>query len=267
MINHIRIGEDFFISFGPAVSSLGFKGLPKDVHLSLSYAPGKPINFHVTRNIGDGTNKPHISIFKMDKKMAEKALQALSSQVIMHLLQPLDISYHVWSHRKGRMNGVKFLSFNNFEERKQYQAFRNGLLTVFRKSSTVKRNRKLKILPSIEANLAEWAQDPQKRYELAENFEQMPRKFTRHTDMGLLICSVYKGPVIRINNQFYTFRKDGGPIYLAQALLGPELANHLIFKTKLAIQRIKNAANYQETEKFNQPVILFFGEDGAGTGK
>jgi hypothetical protein len=255
------------MSFSPTVFSLRFEGLPEDVHLSLSYYPGKPLNFHVTRNTFDESNKPHISIFKIDKKMAEAALITLSTAMFKCFLKPVDISYYLRSHRKGRINDIKFLSLNDFEKGDKYNAFRKDLTRVFRKSSVMKRKGRLKILPSMETELTEWAQNSKVKNNLAEKIKQLPRKYPQQTDMGLLICPSFKGNVVRINDRFYSFRQETNPIDLANTLLGPKLTKLLLFKTRIAVQRIKTANNYQETAKFNNPVELFYGENNTDTSK
>jgi hypothetical protein len=257
-IKNIRIGDDFFVSFSPTVISLRFEGLPEDVHLSLSFHPDKPLNFHVTRNTSDAGNKPHISIFKIDKGMAEAALKSLSTNMFICLLEPVDISYYQRSHRKGRIKSIKFFSLNDFEKEHKYNAFRKDIGRIFRKASTMKRKGRLRISPSIEKEFTEWAQNPELRNNLAEKFKHLPRKFLQQTDMGLLICPSYKGNVVRINDRFYSFRKETNPIDLANALLGQELTTLLLFKIRISIQRIKTANNYSEVEKANNPVTLVY---------
>jgi len=63
------------ITFGNSVLSFSWRGLPKDVHLSISYQPKDGyINLHVTRNIGSPGDKPKVEIVRVAKVDAEAIL-------------------------------------------------------------------------------------------------------------------------------------------------------------------------------------------------
>ncbi len=77
-INHISINDYFWIRFVPQMVNFGFQGLPEKVHYSISFSDKSPdINFHVTKEAQDSTNKPKITIVRMDKKLLQEWLEEI----------------------------------------------------------------------------------------------------------------------------------------------------------------------------------------------
>lgn len=98
--------------------SFRFNGMPKDVHFTIAWnkETGKT-NFHATRNIGDGKNKPYIRILEFDKIFQEELAQLVPDVILGKIFQP--ISFRKYSRRK-RKN--KWLFFAD-ELEKNMEAF------------------------------------------------------------------------------------------------------------------------------------------------
>src|ERR1700743_1741142 len=75
-INHISFEDSLWIKFSEELISFGHKGLPSDVHFTISFDPrNEDINFHITRNVSNQLNKPKITIACIHKELF-KELQA-----------------------------------------------------------------------------------------------------------------------------------------------------------------------------------------------
>ena len=111
--------------------------------------------------------------------------------------------------------------------------------------------------------------DVEKRIELFANSEGLQKlikekvislnlseKSEKNVVSGILLTDNESISLIRINLDWYTFKVDMNLFELLCTFVDPFLAKQLIFKTKKAIIRVKNAKIYADTEKFNTPIRL-----------
>ena len=140
-INYISVNDYFWIRFVRQMINFGFQGLPKSVHYSISFSDKTPdINFHVTKEAEDPTNKPKITIVCMDKQLLQEWLKELLPKLplsfLNKILQPLDVI-----ELKNKYDGnLGFISFESLKNTDEYLLTEQKLIDSFKEISKVKHN-------------------------------------------------------------------------------------------------------------------------------
>ncbi|MDP9077800.1 MAG: hypothetical protein M3O71_10285 [Bacteroidota bacterium] len=256
-INYIS-NEDFFISLNEGVIVLGLKKLLDGVHFTLSFSPNSDdINLHITRHVDDEINKPKIVIAVANKKVLENELLTFSKGIFQLVLEPLYFEKPRKLPKTGYHPFCKYFSLNKLEKGQLGEQFNNEVRTVFKRSSKFKGLRKLILRPELIANFTAWTKSSHTKTRIKEEFLCKSQVSVEHVEQGYLHSSNYSGMVIIVGSQIFKIRDDISIVDLANAFLGNELTKLLVTKTNTAIKDIFQAADYNQSIPFNDPVRIF----------
>ena len=253
-VNHIS-SEDFFIRLNEGVIVLGLKKLLGGVHFTLSFSPNSDdINLHITRHVDDENNKPKIVIAIANKKVLENELSAFSKsifQLVLYFEKPRKL------HKTGCHPFCKYFSLTKLEKGQLGEQFKNEVRTVFKRSAKFKGSRKVVLKPELVDNFTDWTKSSHTKNRIKEEFLSIGRVNVEHIEQGYLHSSNYSGMVIIVGGQIFKMRDDITIVDLANAFLGNELTKLLVTKTNTAIKDIFQAADYNQSIPFNDPVRIF----------
>jgi len=255
--NFFSLEGIFFIKFGANVTSFSFKGIPDDIHFSLSHnTDNAEINIHVTRNTIDPTNKPKIVIAKISKENLSRFFTEWSQCFLEYFLEPINIIYNRPPHHKEKEKDMGYISFEDIEKEDRFENVRLGLISILNKTSEVKKKSKLKIKPSVFDAMSQWAGLKETQRDLFENIRYFPMKFKKRPDAGVLFSEKYTGAAIVLNGELFKFRNDINIAHLLNNIFGKELSHALLFKATNAVEIVANAENYTQIADLNQPITL-----------
>lgn len=144
-INMISINEDFWIQIVDGRISFRFKGLPKDIHFTLSFRPDRPdINFHVTREINI-PDKPQIKVALIDKELIKQLVIPIGISLFSAMIEPLSLKpYHLNS------NKCAYVPFDAFNDKPMQIRIETHFKRAFRSIARVKGKKKFKLEGDIE---------------------------------------------------------------------------------------------------------------------
>jgi hypothetical protein len=252
-IDYISINDIFWVQFKPYLVSFGFNGLPKDIHFTISFNDNNPdINFHVTKNADNPNDKPQIRIVCIDKLLLEVYVSSFSLALLNKVLQPINIEELKTKYD----NDIGFISFDNLELSDTNSLLKHKLIDSFKNNMEIKRKTRLKIKGDIEKKIESFTTSEELYTSIINNMVELSNEFQKSVEAGMIITEDTILTVIRINEGWFTIKKGMKPSDLITTFVNPKLAHHLIWKTIRAINAVKNAKKYSDTEHLNKPIRL-----------
>jgi len=169
---------------------------------------------------------------------------------LMHsLLIPISIN-----ELKTKYDEIGFLSFDKLENFEGYSF--NDLLENYKENLKIERKRKLKIKKEVQNDLLNFISDETYQNKVFDSIDELPNKFEKSIDGGMIITNENVIQVIRVNDVWYTFNLDLNPMNILKAIVEPKLAELLIERTKNIIETIETCNTYSDSEKYNTPIRL-----------
>lgn len=252
-IDHISINDIFWVQFREHLISFGFKGLPKDTHFTISFdKKSADINFHITKNVADPTNKPKITIVCVDKLILEEITPSLFLSVVNKILQPINIE----ELKSNSDSDLGFISFDGLENSDTSLLTEQKLIESFREISRLRKKTRLKIDGDIEKRFESFVTSDELKTSVHNKIVEFPTEFKNLIDGGIIISEENTIQVFRIGEKWFTLKMDLNPLDLLTAFINLNLSKKLIWKTKRALVSIKNAATYTDIMHLNEPIRL-----------
>ncbi len=252
-IDHISIKDIFWFQVKENLISFGFKGLPNGTHFTIVFDDKKPdINFHVTKNTSSSTDKPQIKIILINKELLAEVAPSFTIALLNKILRPIDID----ELKKRYDYELGYIPFDKIEQPDSYILIERKLIDSFKDISRIRKKTRLKVGGDIGKRIEYLATSEEMRTFILNNMVELSTEFKNPIDGGIIISEENTIQVIRINNDWYTFRTKLKPFDLLTAFVNPELANYLIWKTKRALISVKNAKSYADTKHLNKPIRL-----------
>jgi len=249
-----------WINIGSAVASFPWPGLPPDVHFSVSYnSESDSMNIHLTRNAPGvpPENKPYIRIAEWPRAEAEEMAKMLFARYWYHMWEPFNMAtYQYPPSSKGQE--ARYCSITGLQKQGNKSVIHRQVKEHFLKHLMRKRNGRHLIMqkeltPAMEALVRQ----PGFFWTLMDQFGRVPRKFFRATEFGCLHAKDFTGLVLRVQGQWFTFRKDANFDPIFQDFFEPDGYEDLKNTISEAIECIAKATTKADTRSFGEPINLF----------
>lgn len=253
-IDSISIDKLIWIQFAESRVSFSFEGLPEGIHFTISWSNPNRINFHITKNTGDGKNKPKVVIAIWDNELVNAVTPCISSIIINKMYKPM--SFGKYSRRDRR--NIRIVYFDEVEGQISAQKTEERFKQLFQKHSSIKR-KKLRIKMSAGSDIIPFIRQSGFTKVFLDNLRSLkPNSFSSaHSRAGLLFLGNKKHHFITYNNQCMILVNNMATVDLFKAFMDPELVNDLAAKIKLVLSEIENAYTYNDTNHLNHPIRLF----------
>lgn len=254
-IDYISFNKTFWIQWKEHLVSFGFEGLPECTHFTIVFDKRyADLNFHVTRNVTDEKDKPQIKIVIINKKTIEKHLNLLATNILNYILEPLDIQ-----ELKSKYNhDLGFIALDHTMNSDTSIATEEQFIKMFKIISKVKRKTRLKVRGDIEKQLEDFIIAEPLHKSFLEKLVDLPDHLESSVHYGLILSEDNIHYIIRINDRWYTRRKDIEPHKVWRELISSNLARKIIWKTKRALVALKYANCYSDTMHLDKPIRLAF---------
>jgi len=254
VVNSISFGKLFWTQFDESRVSFSFQGLPEGIHFTISWANPDRINLHITKNTGDGTNKPKVVIAIWDKELVDAFTPYIPSIIINKMFKPL--SFRKYS-RRDRKN-IRIVFFDETEKKMSSQKTEERFSQILQQHSSVKR-RKLKIKASVASDIIPFFKESGLAKVFVDNLRSpKPNSFSSaHSRAGVLYLGRKKHHFITYRNQCMILVRSMTMEDMCMTFMNSELVNELADKIKLALSEIQNANSYDDTIYLNNPIRLF----------
>jgi hypothetical protein len=245
-INSISVNEMFWVRFESNSINLDFKGLPQNVHFTISFNPKSPdVNFHITRNNGTQNDKPKIEILRINKRILEEDAEKLGLVLLGKALEEIPFS---------EIESAYFFPFGD-ENSNNRKLIQNKLEEKFKDNMHIKRRGKLKIIGELESKFQEFATDTELLETILDDVVPIEEASVEHIQGGVLMIDSLEIPVIRIHNKFYRM-KQLTPDEFLSVFFNPNVYNRLLPMIKKAIIRVKNLNSWAETQPYSKSIRL-----------
>jgi hypothetical protein len=246
-----------WISFSNTVMSFYCRGLPKGVHLSLSYNPADEyINLHVTKNADSPIDKPKVEIARVRKTEAEAIFGLLFQAFFASTFTPFDMRPYQVGRSKATW-GAKYISIMRLKQKRGYRNISRHFANTFAAHSRKKGGgTKLELLARIDQAFAKLAVTPEMRDFMIDHFKRIPRNFPAGADFGLLASENFRAFLLRFDNRWFTLEENVNPLSVLQRCIQSAVYQALIDQTKTAIEIVTMASTHRETEPYDNNSIL-----------
>ncbi len=250
-INNFSVNDDFWVHIKPHLVSFGFKWLPDNVHFTMVFDENKKdINFHVTKNTTGNLPKPQIKILRIDRVFFNSDIEWAAFLLLDKFLAIVDIEELI----NQSQDKLYFLPFDNLNGSEKVETKLIGDINTI---SKYKRNKtRLKLAGDVTATIKNFASSGDMRVIMLDNLIEVKSKSNIVGERGMIISGDNSISLIKINDEWYTFRMDLKPIDLLSAFIRLKNAKQLYWKTMRAIAATKLAQTYQEIEHLNKPFRL-----------
>jgi hypothetical protein len=249
-LDYFSIENFGWVNIRPHLISFGLNVLPSDIHFTIGFDERtSDINIHLTKNVNDNKNKPHIKLVVIDKKLFEDVVPEIALNLLYSFLTPISID-----ELKTKYDEIGFLSFDKLEHFEGYSF--SELLENYKENLKIVRNRKLKIKKGVQNDFLNFVSDKTYQNKIFDLIDELPIEFEKSIDGGMIVTNENVIQVMRINDVWYTFNLDLKPIDILKAIIEPKLAEFLVERTKNIIQIIDTCNTYSDSETYNTPIRL-----------
>lgn len=240
--------------------SFRFKGMPQSVHFTLARNPEKGhANLHLTKEVGNGKNKPRIDIVLLDKMFVDTVKNCLPALFMKACLKRETFKQYSRQQRKG----IRVVFLDDVESQFQSLPLASDLEAVWNRHTTMKRGR-----IRVESEMAE---------RLLPIVLQPSFKALLQQKKKRLSASTFNSPTLRfgvllINQKVIPFLAQGGACFLFKQgqtlatllskIMNPELASTLLNYINQSVQQIGAFSTKQEAEPYSHPFTLYFEKAG-----
>lgn len=252
-ISNIRINDWFWVKFGNGFISFGYKGLPDDIHFTLSLSEkSDDYNIHLTRNTGtDPGKKPKIEIVRINKILLEKIGPYSVLNLVSKFLKPIDVNSIIKSKAK-----TKFISIESLESGPNAKEIEGHLIESFKPISKLKSKGRFRIEGPVENVFENTLQNEQYLNAIIGSCVDFRSVINTPTKGGMLIFRKKAIAILQIQGKWFEFSPEVRPMELLSSIVGDEWAQAISNYTKISLVRIKDAKDYPETKPWNTPIIL-----------
>lgn len=250
-VDSISLSDLFWTQFKKGRISFSFKGLPESIHFTFAWNDGyTKINFHITKNIGDGKDKPKIVIANFDNSLIEYITSFFPTILFNKLYQP--ISFKKYS-RRNRKN-IRIFHTDSLEASMLNERIDN----IFKQMTTTKKN-KIKIEDSFEKHFLSLASSKEERRIILNNISPLTSRSFKHKSIreGVIFIGNKTYPFISANGKCLILKKRFTIFDLLTYFSKPELTKELVIYFKESLEKIQTAKSYSDTIPFNRPYTLF----------
>lgn len=254
-IDSISISDFFWTQFKENRFSFSFRGLPQSIHFTIAWSKetGR-MNFHITKNIGTGNDKPKFVIANFDKAFLNELMLFIPPLVFHKVFQP--VSFKKYSRKERRKIRLVFL--DDIEKASDNIRIAEELTDIWKIGSTIKRKR-LIISKEIEEFLLPFISSSGARELLINNMRSLNGNSfnSKSIRSGMILMGKKVSPFISVNGRCYAITKRVGIYELLISFTNPEFAHALLDYIKEALERLPAAKSSEDTLPYNRPYQLY----------
>lgn len=245
--------NDFWCRLSERVFNLGCNIFPKDVHCTLVFDENlKDLNFHLTKNTRNPQDKPQIKIVIIEKKVFNQIAENTLPFFITNFFERFDMK----SYREKHQNEVGFISTVDIDNSDLGIIIKNALFENLTDISKIKANgKKLEIKGDINSRIDIFAGADGLIESIFEAAQYIKDTYGKTVDAGILLTQNETKHVLRINEEWFTFRSLN-VFKLLCMYVTRKTAYQIICKTEHALELLKEAQTYSDTEKYNYPIRI-----------
>jgi hypothetical protein len=248
-LNKLVMEDVCMIRVSKNVTSFWFKGLPEELHFSISHRPGDLCwNLHLTKNVINSKNKPKITVCKIRTQDLTTDFENICRYFMSQILEPIPM------HRNRRKEAGYLIKQEDLNNRKTFRRFHKGMKSAFQKCSKWVGKKQFRILQNAEAEMTAWASSRENQQRILSGLKRIPRRFSKRNKGGILITQKETTALIMTNGKLYRIKEAKAIQDIFLSLISPELLRQLHAKILFAIPRVIAATSYKQVERWNNPV-------------
>lgn len=249
-LNSISIKDLFWFQIKEHLISFRFKGLPEELHYTISFNSKSDYDFHITKNTVNTNDKPKISILVIDKELAKSNFESLGISILFKMLKAVDMD------KLKQSNELDFISFSQLEKDDCYSENEQYFLNNFKDISKVKQKTRLKVNGKWNERLLNYLTSDGLMNLVNNNISSFNEIIHEDMNGGILLRDGSVIYMIKILEKWYELRTDLKLTELFSETIDKDLLKLIWWKIKRSIVNLKNVNSYKEIEHLNKPIRL-----------
>lgn len=254
-INYFSYLDKWWIRLGENCINIGWKELPLDVHLTLSFHPNsEDVNIHLTRNVETVGRKPAIELIKIGKQFLSKYLERIAPLTFEHTFKATELPTYLKNDPS-----VCFFPFNilDSEEHPEILRIKKFMERKLKSASQKKGNRRLKVQNDLEKVFSGVGTLNKFHRFFDRTVEKLPKNIAACPRNGMVIVGSKPKLYFLIEGKLYQHENFKVDFSLSSLLLGTDKEKLLKSNLKKAIEIIKLSNTYEEAQSGNiEPIII-----------
>lgn len=254
------IGDIVWLQIKSNRFSFRFKGMSQSVHFTLACNPEKGhANLHLTKEVGNGKNKPRIDIVLLDKMFVDTVKNCLPALFLKACLKRETFKQYSRQQRKG----IRVVFLDDVESQFQSLPLASDLETLWDRHSTIKRGR-IRVKSEMAERLLPIVLQPSFKALLQQKKKRLsPSTFNSPTlRFGVLLINQKMIPFLAQGDACFLFKQGQTLATLLSKIMNPELASTILNYVNQSVQQIGAFNTKQEAEPYNHPFTLYFEKAG-----
>lgn len=245
--------NDFWCRLSDSIFSIGLGILPKDIHYTFVFDNMlDDVNLHLTKNTANQKNKPQIKIIIIDKKVLSQIAEDILPSFFLSVLEPFDMK----SYRAKHNDEVGFVSMAQIENSDLETIIMSRISETFSDITKIRSSgRKLEIKGDLNPRIDNLVTEDKLVEFIFNAAEDIKESYEKTVDGGILLTQEEATHILRINGEWYTFR-NLTVFELLCMFVTRKTAYQIICRTINALEVLKDAKTYEDTEKYNYPIRI-----------
>jgi hypothetical protein len=247
-LDYISVDKYFWLRFNENYISIGFYGLPSDIHLTVSYHRNDTnINLHLTKNVETNDRKPKIEICRIEKNLLQETLQVGLNTLLSNIVEPIDTN----TLEKNDMS-PEYIAMDQIDEKTE-----NAILNLFKKDEDyeIKKKRRLKIITDMETKFKQISETPE-FVELYRTRTQLLDRSTKQLESGVIVTSGESFVAMKIGDNWYKFRDKIDICILLKGIVQRQTVTAIKWRFKKSLEIIRQAKTYADTAEYDMKRIV-----------
>lgn len=239
--------------------SFSIEGMDKGVHFTIAWnKETSDTNLHITRNTGDGSNKPYIRIIEIDKASRDK-MEALIPTILAGKMFRL-LSFKKYSHKERK--NIRLLFQDELENDSGLSDVVEYMGSAWNDASKIKKRNRLIVSDKFQKVIYGLKDSNSIKKLLLRSMRALKKNSfdSPAWRVGYFLKGGEITPFISINGKCFAIKKI--TIYDLLNLFAKKDAEKLADYVYESLEFIKTAKSWQETLPYNKPFTLHVEESG-----
>jgi len=242
--NYYSVNDLLWVRFSENYIAFGSRILSKDVHLTLSFhSSSSAINFHLTKNTTEASNKPKVEIVRIDKGLfAETDNQIENSliAILFNLLEPIQVD----------VNTAEYVPLDIIENNSKHI-----FPKFFDDNDYVRTKSRLKITIDWQSKLEQIVHESEFKEIFQLHRRPLLNAATLNVEGGIILDGSVSILAIKWFDRWYAFKDITDPTVCLRGLIDESDIQKLKRRFRAALICVQRANNFQDTATENAKVL------------
>jgi hypothetical protein len=250
--NYFSFNDLFWVRFNSNLVTFGYKGLPENVHWTLSYNLGSSdINLHLSKNVKNVSeeHKPRIYIIRVGKTFLEMHAKELFLRFWKSVMEPIELS-------EIDQEVLGTYASSNGDGSQVHKEIEERFLEWCKQNSVIKQGTRVKFNVDLTSDIETILTKNIDSESLLEEITINIKSLCEMTFESGVFLPPDGPPIIKIEDKWYRHKEFTSMEPIVAVFFGEEIAKTLCEYVQNSITLVGRANTRQDVAHFDSPMII-----------